>query len=129
MGGGVGRLRQRDRASHGSRRGAGAEQDTTYGLMLRRLAVLHTILLSRMVRRVWGWVAQSLQLIPSQAQQGWCKVEATSRSTSVMKTKSSSTDWNRAALLDTTCSTRPAMRPVSKSVSRPNWTTNARAGA
>src|SRR5215470_4755770 len=46
-----------------------------------------------------------------------------------MKAMSSSTDWNRVAFLDTTCSTRPAMRPVSKSVSRPNWTTNACAGA
>src|SRR5262245_48136317 len=126
---GVGRLRQRDRTRHGESRGAGAEQDTTYALMLRCLVVLHTRLLARMGRRVWGWLVQSLQRGPLQAQQGWCKLEATSRSTSVMKTTSSSTDWNRAAFLDTTCSTRPAMRPVSTSVSRPNWTTNACDGA
>src|SRR4030095_9980652 len=56
-------------------------------------------------------------------------VASTARSTSVRKATSSSRDWNRAAFPDTTCSTRPAMCPVSRAVSRPKWTTNACGGA
>src|SRR5215467_7153008 len=115
----VGRLLPRDRERHGESSGVRDEQDTTRGLILRCIAVLHTIFLSRMVRRLWGWLVQSLQRLPS----------AASRSTTAMKAISSSTDWNRVAFPDTTCSTRPVMHPVSKSVSRLNWTTNARVGA
>src|SRR5262245_34967933 len=62
---GVGRLRQRDRERHGKSRGARDAQDTTHGLILRCLAVLHSILLSRMVRTLWNWLVQSRERSPA----------------------------------------------------------------
>ena len=64
---GVGQLRQRDRARHGERSGARDEQGVTPGLILQFMGVLHTILLSRLVRGLWGGCVQRLQLSPSAA--------------------------------------------------------------
>ena len=65
-GGGVTRsawvgLRYRDRESHGESSGARDEQDATCGLILRWIAVLHTILFSCLERGLWGWRVHSIQ--------------------------------------------------------------------
>jgi hypothetical protein len=52
---GVGQLRPRDRESHGKSSSAHDEQDIWRCLILQCIAVLHTILLSRLVRGLWGW--------------------------------------------------------------------------
>ena len=64
---GAGGLRQRANESHGESSGARDGQDATRGLILRCIAVLHTILLLRLVRGLWGWRVQSLQRSPSAA--------------------------------------------------------------
>jgi hypothetical protein len=51
---GVGRLRQRDRESQGESSGAPDEQGATRGLIFRYIPVLHTIVLSRLVRELWA---------------------------------------------------------------------------
>ena len=58
---GASRLRQPDREGRGESSGACDEQDATRSLSLQCIAVLHIILLSRLVRGLWGWRVQSLQ--------------------------------------------------------------------
>jgi hypothetical protein len=54
---GAGRLRQRDRKSHGESSGARDEQDTRLGPMLGSIAIIHTILLVRLLQSLSGWSA------------------------------------------------------------------------
>src|SRR5216110_3070674 len=88
----MGRLRQRDRESHGKCSSTRGEQNASRGLILRCIAIIHTILLSRLVRGLWGWRdggpslggagnPKSLHFVsegcPLQAQAGGCSVRAT----------------------------------------------------